>query len=268
MVKSWQEVVDMTDELPEEVQRWTAKRRTALIVSIIRGETSVHEAARKHGLTVAEVEDWREKFLSAAENALRTKPRGDEAEGRADQEAQAEGRGARPRHRHPQGGPEGTPFRPGDVRRVREVFPHASERRVCRLLEVPRSAMSDRCSKTQKEPTTDHLLTDRIEELIQKHPTFGYRRLWALLRFRDGLLVNRKTVYRILKLKGWFCHERRHTPRPRVKGLRSHAEKSNQRWAMDLTHIHCGADGWGHLAAVIDCHDREIVGYELSLIHI
>ncbi len=54
MVKSWQEVVDMTDELPEEVQRWTAKRRSVLILSIIKGETSVQEAARRHGLTVAE----------------------------------------------------------------------------------------------------------------------------------------------------------------------------------------------------------------------
>jgi hypothetical protein len=34
---------------------------------------------------------------------------------------------------------------------------------------------------------------------------------------------------------------------------------------MDLTHIACGVDGWAHLAAVIDCHDREIVGYEFAL---
>ena len=34
---------------------------------------------------------------------------------------------------------------------------------------------------------------------------------------------------------------------------------------MDVTHIDCGRDGWAHLAAVIDCHDRELVGYELSL---
>ena len=33
---------------PEEFQRWTAKRRTALVVSIIKGETSPQEAARKH----------------------------------------------------------------------------------------------------------------------------------------------------------------------------------------------------------------------------
>jgi len=69
----------VTDKLPEEVQRWTAKRRSALILSIIRGETSVQEAARRHGLTVAEVEDWREKFLAAAENTLRSRPKDDEA---------------------------------------------------------------------------------------------------------------------------------------------------------------------------------------------
>ena len=55
------------------------------------------------------------------------------------------------------------------------------------------------------------------------------------------------------------------TPRPRVHGRRSVAPASNVRWAMDLTHIYCGDDGWGHLAAIIDCHDREIVGWEFSL---
>lgn len=70
----------MTEEIPESVQRWTAKRRTdALVVSILKGETSVQEAARKHGLTVAEIEDWKEKFLLGAENALRSKPRAEEA---------------------------------------------------------------------------------------------------------------------------------------------------------------------------------------------
>ena len=27
----------------------------------------------------------------------------------------------------------------------------------------------------------------------------------------------------------------------------------------------CGADGWGHLTAVIDCHDREVTGFEFAL---
>ena len=47
----------MSDEIPENVQRWTAKRRATLILSIVKGEISVQEAARAHGLTVSEVED-------------------------------------------------------------------------------------------------------------------------------------------------------------------------------------------------------------------
>ena len=50
----------MADEQrPEEVQRWTAKRRAALVISLLKGETTAAEAARRHGLKLAEVEDWR-----------------------------------------------------------------------------------------------------------------------------------------------------------------------------------------------------------------
>ncbi len=47
--------------------------------------------------------------------------------------------------------------------------------------------------------------------------------------------------------------------------MRSRTEASNTRWAMDVTHIPCGGDGWGHLAVVIDCHDREVIGHEFAL---
>ena len=62
-----------------EIKRWTAKRKAAPVLSILRGETSIQEAARKQGLTVAEVEDWKERFLLAAENALRSRPKDEEA---------------------------------------------------------------------------------------------------------------------------------------------------------------------------------------------
>ena len=66
-------------ELPEDIQRWTAKRRAALVMSILRGETTTVEAARKQGLTVADVEHWKDTFLLAAENALRSRPKDEEA---------------------------------------------------------------------------------------------------------------------------------------------------------------------------------------------
>jgi putative transposase len=50
-----------------------------------------------------------------------------------------------------------------------------------------------------------------------------------------------------------------------VQGRISHAGRSNERWATDLTHVYCGRDGWAHLVAVIDCHDRELIGHEFAL---
>jgi hypothetical protein len=60
----------MTEQQLEEVQRWTAKRRVALVISLLKGETMAAEAARRHGLKLAEAEDWRNRFLLGAENAL------------------------------------------------------------------------------------------------------------------------------------------------------------------------------------------------------
>lgn len=59
--------------------RWTAKKRAAVVMSIIKGETTIQEVARKNDLTVAEIESWRDRYLLAAENALRTRPKDEEA---------------------------------------------------------------------------------------------------------------------------------------------------------------------------------------------
>ena len=40
----------------EDIQRWTTKRKAALVPSILKGETSAQAAARQHGITVAELE--------------------------------------------------------------------------------------------------------------------------------------------------------------------------------------------------------------------
>ena len=41
----------------------STKRKAALVLGIIKGETSIQEVARQHGLTVAEIEDWKERFF-------------------------------------------------------------------------------------------------------------------------------------------------------------------------------------------------------------
>lgn len=144
------------------------------------------------------------------------------------------------------------------------AVPGASERRTCKVLGAPRSPVRPSSTRKSLAPVSGELV-DRIGFLIQSYPTYGYRRLCVLLRKFHGQRVNRKAVYRVLKLKRWLVHQRTWTPRPRVKASVSRAARSNERWAMDLTHIPVGRDGWGHLAAVIDCHDRAIIGHEFSL---
>lgn len=63
----------------ENAQRWTTKRKTALVLNILKGDISSQEAARQNGLTVAEIEEWKDRFILGAENALRTRPKDDEA---------------------------------------------------------------------------------------------------------------------------------------------------------------------------------------------
>ena len=67
------------DDSPEPVERRTAKRRAALGVAILKGETTVAEAARQPGLTIAEIESWQDRFLVASENALRNRPKDEDA---------------------------------------------------------------------------------------------------------------------------------------------------------------------------------------------
>jgi hypothetical protein len=64
----------MEQEQEKPTQRRTAKRRAALVIEIFRGDTSAQEATRQHGLTIAEIEQWKERFLAGAENALRSRP--------------------------------------------------------------------------------------------------------------------------------------------------------------------------------------------------
>ena len=149
---------------------------------------------------------------------------------------------------------------------MNEALPTASTRAICRVLGVARSALyRHQPDDQQPAAATDSELVARIKELIEQHPTYGYRRIWARLRFGDGRQINRKKVYRLMKTQGWLICQRPSAPKPRVRRKKSSATRANERWAVDATHIDCGADGWGHLIAVIDCWDRAIVGWEFAL---
>jgi putative transposase len=49
-----------------------------------------------------------------------------------------------------------------------------------------------------------------------------------------------------------------------LKALPSVATTPNERWATDLCRVWAGRDGWQTLALVIDCHTRELLGWQPS----
>jgi transposase-like protein len=59
----------------EPFKRWTAKRKAAVVLDLIKGKTTPTEVARQHDLTVADVEKWLDTFAQAGEEALRSNPR-------------------------------------------------------------------------------------------------------------------------------------------------------------------------------------------------
>ena len=48
----------MSLTMDDSIKRWTAKRKTALVVDIIKGKTTVVEASRVYDFSPSEIEGW------------------------------------------------------------------------------------------------------------------------------------------------------------------------------------------------------------------
>ncbi|WP_237402217.1 DUF1153 domain-containing protein [Rhodovulum sulfidophilum] len=64
----------MSMTMDDSIKRWTAKRKTALVIEIIQGKTTVSEASRSFDLTPSEIEGWGEDAKRGMENSLRANP--------------------------------------------------------------------------------------------------------------------------------------------------------------------------------------------------
>ena len=108
----------------------------------------------------------------------------------------------------------------------------------------------------------EHRTRDRVRRVALAHPSFGYRRVWSVLRCQEGMFINRKRVRRILKEEG--LQKEVHFPRPRLPetgGLS--ALEPNRRWYADLTYVDTTDLGPVPLMVVMDACTREVVGHEL-----
>ena len=64
----------MSMTMEDSIKRWTAKRKTALVIEIIQGKTTVAEASRSFDLSPSELEGWVDDAKKGMENSLRANP--------------------------------------------------------------------------------------------------------------------------------------------------------------------------------------------------
>jgi transposase InsO family protein len=111
----------------------------------------------------------------------------------------------------------------------------------------------------------DDALLAAIRQLTDARPTYGYRRITALLnrarRASGAEPLNHKRVYRLM-LRGKLLLQRHDTQRPiRAHEGRVIAPASNLRWSSDGLEIPCWNSEVVRLAFAIDTHDREVMAY-------
>ncbi len=104
-------------------------------------------------------------------------------------------------------------------------------------------------------------VVERIRQIKSDHPFWGYRRVWAHLRFIDSLVINKKRIYRLMKE-----HHLTVKPNHKLKAKRSSGrskprpDRPNQWWGIDMTKVMTDS-GWAYIVIVLDWYSKKVVGH-------
>lgn len=141
--------------------------------------------------------------------------------------------------------------------------------RVSQTLGVSRSNVLERRDGARRrgpqERPGDVELAAAIRRLVDARPTYGYRRIAALLkreRRSDGLApVNTKRVYRLMQKHGLLLKRHTGRRRPREHDGQVATIRSNYRWCSDALEFTCWNGEAVRVAFALDCHDREAISW-------
>ena len=143
-------------------------------------------------------------------------------------------------------------------------------KRIAETLGVARSNLVERRDRTRpkrgpQDRPGDLELSADIRRLVDGRPTYGYRRIAALLkreRRSDGLTpINTKRVYRLMKKHGLVLERHTGRRRPRAHDGQVATIRSNVRWCSDGLEFTCWNGEVVRVAFALDCHDREVIGW-------
>jgi transposase InsO family protein len=140
---------------------------------------------------------------------------------------------------------------------------HQSERRVCRVLDQPRSTQR----YTPLARDGEAAIVGRMHELVRSHPRRGYRMMCGMLRL-EGWRVNRKRVYRLWKREGFKVpgkqHKKRRVGQSENGIVRRRPEYRNHVWCVDFIHDRDDRGRALKWLSVVDEYTRECPALEVE----
>lgn len=133
------------------------------------------------------------------------------------------------------------------------------KKQACRILSLNRSSYYYKLKLRD-----DAELIEALKKLAEKHPTYGFGKMFRILR-REGNLWNHKKVYRVYKLLKMNIHRKMKRRLPaRIKTPLIVPTQSNQIWSMDFMSdcLQCGRKF--RTLNIIDDYNREALAVEIA----
>lgn len=135
-----------------------------------------------------------------------------------------------------------------------------SQRRACQLIGLQRGVY-----RYQKRRCEDGVVRDRLKQLAQEHPRWGYRFLCVLLR-REGFKINHKRVLRLYREEGLKLRPKRRKKVFSIQRVQTPETTGvNQRWSMDFVSDTLSCGRRFRALSIVDCHSRECLALEVDI---
>ena len=119
--------------------------------------------------------------------------------------------------------------------------------------------------RSNKVSIRDVLLLTKIQNIKREHPYWGYRRIWAYLKYRLNKNYAQRRIYRIMKENNLLCtkNNRLRAKRTPPYPSKPKAVRRNHIWGTDMTKIKTSL-GWLYIHIVLDWYTKKIVGYYMN----
>lgn len=128
-----------------------------------------------------------------------------------------------------------------------------------------KSAMGIIREKKAARREDEALLLEKIKAIRGVHLFWGYRRIRAYLRIKQGISVSCNRVYRIMKKNDLLVERKSYKAKRTPQKGKPKPVKSNQWWGTDMTKFYINSFGWVYLVVVLDWYSKKIVGYKLYI---